>query len=94
MSKFSAADVLELPVQERLQLVEDIWNSIADVPEALALTEEDKLLIDQRLEAHGAKGMVHAANVRETTVEFAGAHGQIQAVDRRAVERLAKTADF
>jgi putative addiction module component (TIGR02574 family) len=53
MSKFSAADVLELPVQERLQLVEDIWNSIADVPEALALTEEDKLLIDQRLEARG-----------------------------------------
>jgi len=30
---------------------------------------------DQRVEAHGADGMVHAANVRETTVEFAGAHG-------------------
>jgi myo-inositol 2-dehydrogenase / D-chiro-inositol 1-dehydrogenase len=30
---------------------------------------------DQRVEAHGVKGMVHAANVRETTVEFAGAHG-------------------
>jgi myo-inositol 2-dehydrogenase / D-chiro-inositol 1-dehydrogenase len=30
---------------------------------------------DQRVEAHGANGMVHAANVRETTVEFAGAHG-------------------
>ncbi len=51
MRKISAADVLELPVQERLQLVQDIWNSIADAPEALALTEEDKELIDQRLEA-------------------------------------------
>jgi len=51
MSKFSAADVLELPVQERLQLVEDIWNSIADAPEALELTDEDKRFIDQRLEA-------------------------------------------
>jgi putative addiction module component (TIGR02574 family) len=49
MSKFSAADVLELPVQERLQLVEDIWNSIADFPEALELSAEDKRLIDERL---------------------------------------------
>jgi len=30
---------------------------------------------DQRVEAHGANGMVHAANVRETTVEVAGPHG-------------------
>ncbi len=30
---------------------------------------------DQRVEAHGANGMAHAANVRETTVELAGAHG-------------------
>ena len=30
---------------------------------------------DQRVEAHGSKGMVAANNVRETTVEHAGAHG-------------------
>ncbi len=30
---------------------------------------------DQRAEAHGANGMVHAANVMETTVEVADAHG-------------------
>jgi myo-inositol 2-dehydrogenase / D-chiro-inositol 1-dehydrogenase len=30
---------------------------------------------DQRMEAHGANGMVRAANVRETTVEVAGVHG-------------------
>jgi myo-inositol 2-dehydrogenase/D-chiro-inositol 1-dehydrogenase len=30
---------------------------------------------DQRVEAHGANGMAHVANVRETTVELAGAHG-------------------
>ena len=51
MRKFSTAAVLELPVPERLQLVEDIWNSIADVPEALEVTEEEKRLIDERLEA-------------------------------------------
>ena len=30
---------------------------------------------DQRVEAHGSKGMLSASNIRETTVEYAGAHG-------------------
>ena len=30
---------------------------------------------DQRIEAHGSKGMLQADNIRETTVEFAGATG-------------------
>ena len=30
---------------------------------------------DQRVEAHGVNGMLSAANIRETTVEWAGAHG-------------------
>jgi myo-inositol 2-dehydrogenase/D-chiro-inositol 1-dehydrogenase len=30
---------------------------------------------DQRIEAHGAKGMIQAGNIRETSVEFAGAEG-------------------
>jgi putative addiction module component (TIGR02574 family) len=51
MSKFSASDVVQLPVAERLRLVEEIWNSIAEAPEALELTPEDKRLIDERLEA-------------------------------------------
>lgn len=51
MSKFSAADTLGLPVAERLQLVEEIWDTIAAAPEALPLTEEDKRLIEERLEA-------------------------------------------
>jgi putative addiction module component (TIGR02574 family) len=52
MSKITAADVLDLPVPERLQLVEDIWNTIADVPESLPLTDEDKQLIEERLAAY------------------------------------------
>ena len=51
MSKFTASDALELSVPERLQLVEDIWNTIADAPEALELNDEEKRLIDERLEA-------------------------------------------
>ena len=30
---------------------------------------------DQRVEAHGSKGMIRVDNIRETSVEFAGAHG-------------------
>jgi putative addiction module component (TIGR02574 family) len=51
MSKFSAVDVLELPVKERLKLVEDIWDTIADSPEALELTPDDRQLLDERLKA-------------------------------------------
>jgi len=51
MNKFSVSALLQLPVPDRLQLVEDIWNSIADAPEALELTDEDKRLIDERLAA-------------------------------------------
>ena len=51
MGNFSAIDTLELPVVERLKLVEDIWDTIAAAPEALPLTEEDKRFIDDRLEA-------------------------------------------
>ena len=52
MKRISVADVLELSISERLKLVEDIWDSIADVPESLELTEEDKRLIDERLESY------------------------------------------
>ena len=32
---------------------------------------------DQRIEAHGSKGMIQAGNIKETTVEFAGANGYV-----------------
>ena len=45
------ADVLELSVPERIRLVEDIWDSIASVPEAVGLTDRQKEELDRRLEA-------------------------------------------
>jgi putative addiction module component (TIGR02574 family) len=50
MIKVSVADILKLPVEERLQLVEEIWNSIAEAPETLELTHEDKRLLDESIE--------------------------------------------
>jgi putative addiction module component (TIGR02574 family) len=46
------ADILSLSVEERIQLVEDIWDSIAVVPEAVSLSEEQKRELDRRLEAY------------------------------------------
>ena len=53
MSKpVSAADALKLSVPERIELVGDIWDSIAAVPEAVPLSEAQKQELGMRLEAH------------------------------------------
>ena len=49
--EISIADVLRLPVAERIRLVEDIWDSIAAVPEAVPLTAAQRRELDRRLEA-------------------------------------------
>jgi putative addiction module component (TIGR02574 family) len=46
------SDVLALPVEERLRLVEEIWDSIAAVPEAVKLTDAQRAELDARLDAH------------------------------------------
>jgi putative addiction module component (TIGR02574 family) len=52
MSPRKVADIIELSVAERIQAVEDIWDSIAAVPEAVPLTEYQKAELDRRLEAY------------------------------------------
>jgi putative addiction module component (TIGR02574 family) len=39
----------KLPLTDRIKLVEDIWNSIADEPDALPLTKEQEHELDRRL---------------------------------------------
>ena len=45
-------DILEMSIAERIQLVEDIWDSIAAVPESLSLTDTERQELDRRLEAY------------------------------------------
>ncbi len=52
MSTLAKADVMSLSVPERIQLVEDIWDSIAEVPETVPLTEDQKAELDRRLDAY------------------------------------------
>ena len=48
------AELLKLSAAERLELVEELWDSIADDDEALALTDEQRADLDRRLaEADG-----------------------------------------
>ena len=46
MTHVSVADILELPVQERIPLVEMIWESIAAFPQAIAVSPELKSELD------------------------------------------------
>ncbi len=51
MKLIDLAEVLQLPVAERIRIVEAIWDSIAQTPEAIELTEEQKAELDRRLKA-------------------------------------------
>jgi putative addiction module component (TIGR02574 family) len=42
----------ELTVAERVELAEDLWDSIVDTPDAVPLTDAQKAELDARLSAH------------------------------------------
>jgi len=54
MKAISASDIAEMPVQQRIQLVEDIWDSIAEIPEAVEIPAWHKQELEKRLEAYHA----------------------------------------
>ena len=52
MGVFAERDILDLSVSERIQLAQDIWDSVAEVPESLVLADDEKAEIDRRLNAY------------------------------------------
>lgn len=46
------AEIFELSVAERIQIVEDIWDSIRQKPEEVPLSEAEKMELDKRLESY------------------------------------------
>jgi putative addiction module component (TIGR02574 family) len=52
MSKISIADLLDLSVAERIQLAEDIWDTIPKAGELPKLTDAQRAELDRRLDAH------------------------------------------
>jgi putative addiction module component (TIGR02574 family) len=52
MGTVSLSEVLEMDVPERIKLAQAIWDSIAEVPDTVPLSEADRAEIDRRLEAY------------------------------------------
>jgi putative addiction module component (TIGR02574 family) len=50
----SAADTLDLSVSERIKLVAEIWESIAECPEEIQLSDQARQLLRKRLAAYRA----------------------------------------
>jgi putative addiction module component (TIGR02574 family) len=48
----SMDDIRKLSVSERIQLVEDIWDTIASSREEVALTDRQRQELDRRLDEH------------------------------------------
>ena len=52
MGKVVRKDILNLSIAERIELIGDLWDSMAEVPDAVALTETLKTEHDKRLDAY------------------------------------------
>lgn len=50
MARISMADILELGVDERVKLAQDIWDSVAEHPESIPVTPAQRAELDRRLE--------------------------------------------
>lgn len=51
MNPIKVSDILGLSIQDRIHLVEVIWDSIAEVPEAVELSDSQRSELDKRLAA-------------------------------------------
>jgi putative addiction module component (TIGR02574 family) len=50
------SNLRKLPIEERIRLVEDLWDSIASDQNALPLTPDQRAELDRRLDAYEADG--------------------------------------
>ncbi len=54
MKSITASDIAEMSLEQRIQLVEDIWDSIAEIPEAVEIPSWHKQEFEKRLTAYHA----------------------------------------
>jgi len=57
-------EILRLPVDERLQLVEQVWDSIAATPEAVPVPDWHKAELDRRLDQPSPEASLTEDEVR------------------------------
>ena len=49
MGEIKTADILAMTVEERLDLIERVWDTLAETPEAIPLPDWHKDALEQRL---------------------------------------------
>ena len=52
MNTSIVAEALKFDVAERILIVEDIWDSIAEVPHSISITESEKKELERRLDSY------------------------------------------
>jgi putative addiction module component (TIGR02574 family) len=52
MGKTARKDILNLSIAERIELIGDLWDNMAEVSQVIGLTETQKAELDRRLEVH------------------------------------------
>lgn len=52
MNTVNFSELMDLPVQERIQLVTALWDSIAEHPESIKLTPAERQELDRRMDAY------------------------------------------
>jgi len=52
MSTLPLAEILELPVEERVRIAQAIWDSVSELPDPYPLSDREKEELDRRLEAY------------------------------------------
>ncbi len=54
MNTLSVSDLAEIPIDQRIRLVEDLWDSIAESPEEVEIPAWHKTALEKRLKAYYA----------------------------------------
>lgn len=52
MQPLLTIDIEKISIAERIQLAEDLWESVLADPKSLSVTDEQKQVLDKRLEKH------------------------------------------
>jgi putative addiction module component (TIGR02574 family) len=52
MSEADVTEILELPAEERLRLVELIWESLSANPSEVPVADAHRAVIDERIDEH------------------------------------------
>ncbi|TWT45732.1 putative addiction module component [Phycisphaerae bacterium RAS1] len=50
--RVTVADTLKMSIDDRIELAQDIWDSVAALPDAVGLSADDRRMLEERLAAH------------------------------------------